>query len=60
MKYLAMIQNTDQEYSITYEASDFKNAERSLKERVKKGSMFSTIKLIELDSLISKKFYIEK
>lgn len=60
MKYLALIQNTDQEYSITFEALDFKNAERALKERIKSGSMFNTIMLIELESLTSKKFYIEK
>lgn len=55
-----MIQNTDQEYSITFDAQDFRSAEKVLKKRIKKGSMFNTLKLIELETMISKKFYVEK
>ena len=60
MKYLAIAQNTDADLNITFTARTFPDAERMLKQRLKKGTMFQTIKLVELDTMTSKKYYFEK
>ena len=51
------MQNSKPENNMTFEALDFKEASRVLKSRIKKGTMFQQVKLLELDSLQSKNYY---
>jgi len=60
MKYLAIVQNGGEDNNLTFDADNFRSAEKHLKSQIKKGTMFEFIKLVELDTMDSKKFYIEK
>lgn len=60
MRYLAIVENGLPSDNITFEAFDFDSAYKILKHRIKRGSMFNTIKLVELNTMVSRKYYIEK
>lgn len=58
-QYLGIILNGKSDDNIIFEAEDLKKASKYLKTRIKKGTMFQEIKLVELNTMISKKFYIK-
>ena len=58
-QYLAIVINGKSDDNITFEAENFKDASKYLKTRIKDGIMFQEIKLVELNTLISKKFFIK-
>lgn len=60
MQYLAIIQNGESNKNITFDAEDFKAAENYIKSHLRNGMMFEVIKLVELSSMDSKKYYFEK
>ena len=60
MKYLAIVQNGDVDDNITFDANNFKEAETHVKSHIKRGTMFETIKILELDTMESKKYYFAK
>lgn len=55
-QYLAIQMNGNPDDNITFEATDFKEAARVLKNMIKEGTMFEQVKLVELDTLISRKY----
>lgn len=57
-QYLAIVANNTSNNNITFEAENFKDASNILKERIKKGVFFDEIKLLELDTMKSRKYYI--
>lgn len=59
-QYLTIIVNNTSENNIMFEAENFSEASNILKSRIKTGIFFDEIKLIELESLKSRKFYIEQ
>jgi hypothetical protein len=56
-QYLAIMINSNSENNITFSANNFKEASKHLKTQVKNGTMFQHIKLLELDTMISKTYY---
>lgn len=60
MKYLAIIQNGGADNNIIFDAEDFKSAAKYLKSQLRNGTMFETIKLVDLSTLESKKYYFGK
>lgn len=56
-QYLAIQMNGNPDDNITFEAEDFKEASRILKSMIKEGTMFEQVKLVELDSMYSRKYY---
>ena len=59
-KYLAICPNTQLNDNLIFNALNFKNAKEILKSYIKKDTMFQEVKLIELDTMISKQYFIEK
>ena len=59
-KYLAICPNTILNDNLIFNALNFKDAKDILKSYIKKDTMFQEVKLIELDTMISKQYFIEK
>jgi len=59
-KYLAIIPNLSSDKNLIFTASNFDHAKITLKSYIKKDTMFQDIKLIELDTLKTKIYFIEK
>ena len=59
-KYLALCPNIPSENNLILDAPDFDYAKKMLMLRIKKDTMFQDVTLIELDTLKSKKYFIEK
>ena len=57
-QYLAIMINSSPENNLSFSAPDFKSASQHLKKQVTNGTMFQHIKLLELDTLISKTYYL--
>lgn len=57
MKYLAIAQNYNANTNITYDATDFNDAIKKLKQNVKRGTLHQLIRLVELDTMTSKSVY---
>ena len=57
MKYLAIAQNIDTDMNVTFDALTFNDAVKVLQSLVKQGTMFQMFKLVELETLKSKKVY---
>lgn len=55
-QYLAVMLNGKPDENITFEAGDYYQASRILKQLIKEGTMFTQVKLIELDSLYSRNY----
>jgi|LauGreSuBDMM15SN_2_FD.fasta_scaffold2070545_1 hypothetical protein len=59
-KYLALCPNTPSETNIIFEALNFEYAKNILKTKIKKDTMYQDVTLIELDTLKTKTYFIEK
>jgi hypothetical protein len=59
-KYLALCPNIPVESNLIFEASDFEHAKKILMLRIKKDTILQEVKLIELDTLNTKTYFIEK
>jgi hypothetical protein len=59
-KYLALCPNIPSENNLILDAPDFDYAKKMLMLRIKKNTMFQDVILIELDTLKTKKYFIEK
>jgi len=59
-KYLALCPNIPSENNLILDASDFDSAKKRLMLRIKKDTMFQDVTLIELDTLKTKTYFIEK
>lgn len=59
-KYLALCPNIPSENNLILDASNFDNAKKILMLRIKKDTMFQDVTLIELDTLKTKTYFIEK
>ena len=59
-KYLALCPNIPSENNLILDAPDFNYAKKMLMLRIKKDTMFQDVTLIELDTLKTKKYFIEK
>jgi hypothetical protein len=59
-KYLALCPNIPSENNLILDAPDFDYAKKMLMLRIKKDTMFQDVTLIELDTLKTKKYFIEK
>ena len=59
-KYLAICPNTSLNDNLIFNALNFKDAKEILKSYIKKDTMFQEVKLIELDTMNSKQYFIEK
>ena len=57
MKYLAIAQNYDANTNITYDASDFNDAIKKLKQNIKRGTIYQMIRLVELETMTSKSIH---
>lgn len=55
-QYLAVMLNNEPDENVTFEAPDFQQASKILKQMIKEGTMFTQVKLIELNSLYSRKY----
>jgi hypothetical protein len=60
MKYLAWTPNISPDSNIIIEAQNFSDAKKILMGRIKKDTMFQEVKLMELETLITKSYFIEK
>jgi hypothetical protein len=60
MKYLAWTPDTSPDYNIIIEAPNFEFAKKILMTRIKPDTMFQEVRLMELESLITKSYFIEK
>ena len=56
MKYLAIMENGESDENITFEADTFEDAQKHLYKQIKRGTFHTIVKLVELDSMRSKKF----
>ena len=56
MKYLAIMENGDSEKNITFESQNFSKAEKYLKSRIREDTFYTIVKLVELDTMKSKKY----
>jgi hypothetical protein len=59
-KYLAWTPNILPESNLIIEANDFLTAKKILIRRIKSDTMFQEVRLMELDTLITKSYFIEK
>jgi hypothetical protein len=59
-KYLALCPNIPSENNLILDAPDFDSAKKILMLRIKKNTMFQDVILIELDTLKTKTYFIEK
>ncbi len=59
-KYLAWTSNISPESNIIIEASDFAAARKILSLRIKSDTMFTEVRLMELETLKTKSYFIEK
>jgi hypothetical protein len=59
-KYLAWTLNILPESNLIIEANDFSTAKKILIRRIKSDTMFQEIKLMELETLTIKSYFIEK
>jgi hypothetical protein len=59
-KYLALCPNIPSENNLILDAQNFDNAKKILMLRIKKDTMFQDVTLIELDTLKTKTYFIEK
>lgn len=59
-KYLAWTPNISPDSNIIIEAPDFSIAKQILIGRIKSDTMFQEVKLMELDTLETKSYFIEK
>ena len=59
-QYLALTPNIPSEKNIIFHAEDFKDAKNILKSKIKKDTMFQEVTLIELHTLKTKTYFIEK
>jgi hypothetical protein len=59
-KYLALCPNIPSENNLILDAIDFNSAKKRLMLRIKKNTMFQDVTLIELDTLKTKTYFIEK
>lgn len=59
-KYLALCSNIPSENNLILDAIDFNSAKKRLMLRIKKNTMFQDVTLIELDTLKTKTYFIEK
>ena len=59
-KYLALCPNIPSENNLILDAPDFDSAKKRLMLRIKKDTMFQDVTLIELDTLKTKIYFIEK
>ena len=55
-QYLAVMLNGNPDENVTFEAPDYHQASRILKQLIKDGTMFTQVKLIELDTLYSRNY----
>ncbi len=60
MKYLAWTPDTLPDSNIIIEAPDFDFAKKILMTRIKSDTMFQEVKLMELETLKTKSYFIEK
>lgn len=59
-KYLAWTSNISPESNLIIEAPDFATAKKILSSRIKSDTMFEEVRLMELDTLETKSYFIEK
>jgi hypothetical protein len=59
-KYLAWTPNISIESNLIIEAHDFLTAKKILIRRIKSDTMFQEVRLMELDTLKTKSYFIEK
>lgn len=59
-QYLAITANNPSENNLMFESENFKSATSYLKKMIKEDTMFQEIKLVELDSMLSRTFFINK
>jgi hypothetical protein len=59
-QYLAITANSLSDNNIMFESNNFKAATSHLKKLIKKDTMFQEIKLVELNSMLSRTFFINK
>lgn len=55
-QYLAVMLNGKPDENITFEAVDYHQASKILKQLIEDGTMFTQVKLIELDTLRSRNY----
>ncbi len=60
MKYLAWTPDTSPDSNIIIEAPNFDFAKKILITKIKPDTMFQDVKLMELETLITKSYFIEK
>jgi hypothetical protein len=60
MKYLAWTPDTSPDSNIIIEAPNFDFAKKILIARIKSYTMFQEVRLMELETLITKSYFIEK
>jgi hypothetical protein len=58
-KYLAWTPNISPDSNLIIEAVDFSAAKKNLVKRIKSDTMFTEVRLMELDTLETKSYYIE-
>lgn len=59
MKYLAIHMNGEPDNNIIFEAHSLNSAQSELKHKIKKGSMFNVIKLVELETMNTIKLFFK-
>ena len=59
-KYLAWTPNISPESNLIIEAPDFSAAKKTLITRIKSDTMFQEVRLMELNTLETKSYFIEK
>jgi hypothetical protein len=60
MKYLAWTPNISPNSNIIIEAPNFEFAKKILMTRIKSDTMFQEVRLMELETLITKSYFIER
>jgi hypothetical protein len=60
MKYLAWTPNILPDSNIIIEAPNFDFAKKILMKRIKPDTMFQEVRLMELETLVTKSYFIEK
>lgn len=58
-KYLVIIPNSDSKNNILINASDYDNAIDKVRKLIIKGTKYQTLKIVELDTSVSKQIFIE-
>jgi hypothetical protein len=59
-EYLAITPNTHFNSNLIFYAKNFKQAKKELKHHIREDTMYQEVSLIELSSMKSKKYFIEK